>query len=89
MTFARQFFPQYQFYDKQVEILESIRDNDETVVVAGNMMGKDFVAGFAALHFFVTRVPCRVVTTSVRDDHLRVLWGRSCGLCRIPEYHSG
>ena len=75
MTFARQFFPQYQFYDKQVEILESIRDNDETVVVAGNMMGKDFVAGFAALHFFVTRVPCRVVTTSVRDDHLRVLWG--------------
>lgn len=72
----RVLWPSVQFYDKQVEILESLRDNDETVVPAGNMLGKDFVAGFAALWVFLTSAePVRVVTTSVKDDHLRVLWG--------------
>ncbi len=27
------------------------------------------------LWFFLTRSPCRIVTTSAKDDHLRVLWG--------------
>jgi hypothetical protein len=38
--------------------------------------GKDFVAGYAALWFFLTRSPCRVVTTSVDHTQLEgVLWG--------------
>jgi hypothetical protein len=82
-------WPDVHFYDKQVEIIESVRCNDETFVPAGNELGKDFVAGFIALGAFLApnvflRNPkdcwldsaeVRIITTSVRDDHLRVLWG--------------
>lgn len=68
-------WPNVQFYDKQREIIESVLRDDETYVPAGNMLGKDFVAGFIALAFFLMHRPCRVITTSVKDDHLRVLWG--------------
>ena len=68
-------WPDVYFYDRQREVIESVRDNKETYVPAGNMLGKDFVAGFICLWFFLTRTPCRVVTTSAKDDHLRVLWG--------------
>src|SRR5208283_3041004 len=44
-------------------------------VPAANKCGKDFVAGFLAVYFFLTRSPCRIITTSAKDDHLRVLWG--------------
>lgn len=40
------------------------------------MLGKDFVAGFIAVAFFLTRHPCRIVTTSVDGTQLEaVLWG--------------
>jgi hypothetical protein len=56
--------------------MESVRDNDETFVYAGNMLGKDFVAALSVLWFFLTRHPCRVVTTSVDHTQLEgVLWG--------------
>jgi hypothetical protein len=75
LRWAKLLWPEVMFYDKQREIIYSVRDNYETFVVAGNMLGKDFVAGFIALWAFLTHHPCRVVTTSVKDDHLRVLWG--------------
>src|SRR6266446_1214365 len=72
-------WPEVKFYKEQVKILDSLKDNDETFVPAGNMLGKDFVAGFVALWFFLSSVKtgqtCRIITTSVKDDHLRVLWG--------------
>lgn len=72
-------WPQYDIYDKQREILYSTRDNKETYVVSCNKSGKDFIAGAAALiHFLAAKrlgMSCRVITTSVKDDHLRVLWG--------------
>lgn len=68
------FWPNVTFYDKQWEVIESVHENDETTVVAGNMLGKDFVSGFIVVWFFCTRTPCRIVTTSVKDDHLIVLW---------------
>lgn len=75
LAFKARFWPHVTFYDKQLEIIQSVVDNDETYVPAGNMLGKDFVAGFLALwHFFAHR-ESRVVTTSVSDDHLNVLWG--------------
>lgn len=59
--------------------------------------GKDFVAGFIALGAFLAPSvflgtgrlshEVRVVTTSVKDDHLRVLWGeigRFIQSCRYP-----
>lgn len=68
-------WPHIEFYDKQREVVRSAFDNDVTAVPAANMMGKDFIGGFIALAFFLTRQPCRIVTTSVKGDHLRVLWG--------------
>ena len=68
-------WPHVEFYDKQQEVIYSVWDNDETYVPAGNMLGKDFVAGFIVLAYFLTRNPCRILTTSVKDQHLDVLWG--------------
>lgn len=63
-------------YDRQEEILYSLRDNDETIVPAGNALGKDFVTALAVLWFFCSRTPCRVVTSSVDQPQLKgVLWG--------------
>ncbi len=98
MKFGKYYWPHAEFYDKQRDIIYSIRDNDETYVVAGNQLGKDYVTGFIALSFFMApqmyfpasyvrqieaqRNPGntfphtrRVITTSIKDDHLRVLWG--------------
>lgn len=82
-------WPGVHLYNRQWEIVYSVRDNSETFVPAANMVGKDFVAGLIALGAFLApnvflRHPedgwlgssiVRIVTTSVRDDHLRVLWG--------------
>lgn len=72
---ANRLWPDVFFYRKQREVIESLVRDDETFVPAGNMLGKDFVAAFAVLWFFLTRNPVRIVTTSAKDDHLRVLWG--------------
>lgn len=69
-------WPQYKFYTQQVEIVRSVWDNYKTVVPAGHKLGKDFITGFIAPAFFLTRHPCRVVTTSVDGSQLQaVLWG--------------
>jgi len=76
LAFGKLLWPHVEFYDKQREVIESVRDNKETQVPAGNMLGKDFVAAFIALWFFCTRHPVRVVTTSVDGTQLEgVLWG--------------
>lgn len=76
VKFIAEMWPHVTLYDKQRQILYSVNENDETVVPAGNMLGKDFVAGLAVLYFFLTRHPCRVLTTSVDSTQLEsVLWG--------------
>lgn len=75
LAFQHALWPDVTFYDKQREVIHSVRDDNETFVVAGNMLGKDFVSGFIALWFFICHDVVRVITTSVKDDHLRVLWG--------------
>ena len=76
VKFQRLCWPEMTLYDKQVEILRSLQTNYETLVPAGNELGKDFVAGFAALWFFVSRSPCRVITSSSGQTQLKsVLWG--------------
>lgn len=87
IKFGKTFWPHVSFFKAQRDIIYSVRDNDETFVTAGNMLGKDFVAGFICLWFFLTRNPVRIVTTSVKDDHLRVLWGeigRFVDTCKCP-----
>lgn len=76
LRFAKTFWPTVEFYSHQKDVIYSVRDNDETFVPAGNMLGKDFVAGFIALWFFLTRHPVKVVTTSADNSQLEsVLWG--------------
>jgi hypothetical protein len=74
LALAEALWPHVRFFGKQVEIIESVRDNDETFVVAANQVGKDFVGGFIAVWAFLCHPVARVITTSVKDDHLRVLW---------------
>ena len=74
--FQQLFWPGSVLTGYQVDILNSIRDNKITVCVAGNKLGKDYVAGLAAIHFFCSRVPARVLTSSVDGSQLSgVLWG--------------
>src|SRR5271154_521237 len=86
IAFQQFMWPDVHFYDKQREIIYSVLQNDETVVPAGNKLGKDYVAGFICLYFFISRNPCRVVTTSVKDDHLRVLWGEINNFINTAKY---
>ena len=70
------YWPKIRLYNKQREILYSLAQNDETFVPAANQLGKDYIAGLAVLYFFLSRHPCRIVTTSVDATQLEaVLWG--------------
>ncbi len=99
LGFQRALWPSVKFYDRQKEVIYAVRDCPEVFCVAGNMLGKDFLAGYVAVSFllhpqmyfprdYVREVESRrdrltnpnphtvrIVTTSVKDDHLRVLWG--------------
>lgn len=76
LKFQQFCWPHISFYDDQIDIIKSVQNNAETIVPAGNMLGKDFVSGFIALWWFCSRVPSRVVTTSVDYSQLSsVLWG--------------
>lgn len=76
LILSRVLWPNVHYYSKQKEIIYSVWHNKMTICVAGNMLGKDFVAGRIALMFFLTRTPCHVVTTSVDHTQLEsVLWG--------------
>src|SRR6516225_11646688 len=68
-------WPNVRFFNKQVEVIESVRDNVETYVPAGNMLGKDFVTGFIVLWTFLSWRNVKIVTTSATDLQLDVLWG--------------
>jgi hypothetical protein len=75
IKFGKLCWPHVELYNKQREILYSLRDNDETIVPAGNDLGKDFIAAYAVLWFFCSRRPVKIVTTSVQGAQLGdVLW---------------
>lgn len=81
LKFQQALWPHVQFFDKQRDMIMSVRENKETIVVAGNMLGKDFTAAFIVLWYFIChyrisreRPWVRIITTSVKADHLRVLW---------------
>lgn len=87
------YWPKICLYGKQKEIVESVWYEKETFVVAGNQLGKDYVAGLVSLVFFLThstspdpKKRCRVVTTSVKDEHLDILWGEIDGFLRTAKY---
>jgi hypothetical protein len=75
LLLGRILWPQVSFFDRQRDVIKSVYENDQTFVIAANKVGKDFIAGFIIVTAFLTRYPCRIVTTSAKEDHLRVLWG--------------
>lgn len=95
IKFGRILWPDVYFYNKQREVIYSVVENDETVVVGSNESGKDFAAGFICVYYFLTRgfdpvtripYPCRIITTSAKDDHLRVLWGEINNFIQTARY---
>jgi len=72
---AKTLWPHLKLSVEQQHIIYSFEDNRETYVAAANMMGKDFIAALCAVLAFLRKTPCRGVTTSAKDDHLKVLWG--------------
>lgn len=87
VKFVKLCWPHIRLYDKQVEIMYSVRDNDETIAVAGNQLGKDFITGLIVLWFFCSRSPCHVVTSSAGMKQLeRVLWGEMGQFIKTSKY---
>lgn len=75
VKFFEMYWPQHVLYAKQREVLYSVRDNFETIVPAGNQLGKDFLAAACILWFLCSRRPSRTATTSVNASQLEdVLW---------------
>lgn len=65
-----------QPWSRQVEIIESVRDNRETNVHSGNAIGKDWLAARIALWWLFTRRKAIVVTTATKELQVdTVLWG--------------
>lgn len=87
LKMCRLLWPHIVWSKEQKDIIYSVRDNDETFVPAGNQLGKDFVSAFIALWFFLSRTPCRVVTTSVDHTQLHgVLWGEIRRFIQTAKY---
>lgn len=85
------FWPDAVIAKHQADICYSVLDTYETFVGAGNQLGKDYIAGFTCVWWFLSAIKtgqaCRIVTTSVDAPHLMVLWGemeRFIGTSRYP-----
>lgn len=60
---------------KQVEIIESVRDNRTTAVKSCHAAGKSFTAGDVALWFLYSHKPSIVLTTAPTDRQVKgILW---------------
>lgn len=79
-------WPSIALADYQADILQSVEDNVETFVPAANQIGKDFIAGLTALTYFIRKHPVKVITTSVKEKHLLILWGEIDCLIRTSQY---
>jgi len=74
LQFVNFLWPDLRLYDKQWDILYSVEHNGETNVYSSNMAGKDKVAALVCLRAILCHREARVVTTSVRDDSINLLW---------------
>lgn len=62
-------------WQKQIEIIESVRDNRTTAVKSCHASGKSFDAGSIALWFLYTHKPSIVLTTAPTDRQVKgILW---------------
>ncbi len=76
-----------QLYGKQKEVLISIQHDAETFCHAANELGKTRIAAVAALWFFLSRQPCRVVTSSSSQQQLEsILWREMLHLIETSKF---
>lgn len=88
IKFGRWLWPGQTFYRQQEDLIYSAVDNVETFCVGSNESGKDFVLAFIVIWFFMTRHPCRVITTSADYGQLEgVLWGEIGRLIDTAKYN--
>ena len=65
----------YEPWEKQIEIIESVRDNRTTAVKSCHAAGKSSIAGRTALWFLYAHTPSIVLTTAPTDRQVRgILW---------------
>lgn len=50
-------------YDRQIEMIESVRDNEQTSVVGANAVGKDWMVGRIICWWQSTRYPAKTIIT--------------------------
>nr|BDD46351.1 hypothetical protein 6 [Pseudomonadaceae bacterium] len=88
LRFVAMCWPDMQLFDKQREILLSVRDNVETFVHAANETGKTRTAALVTIWFFASRTPARVVTSSSSETQLNsILWSEIHHLISTSKLH--
>jgi phage terminase large subunit len=75
-------------WDRQIQIIESIRDNANTCVASGHGVGKTFISAVATLWFLCTHDQSRVITTAPTNRQVEsILWAEIWNLykrARVP-----
>lgn len=75
-------------WSRQIEIIESVRDNDNTAVASGHGVGKTFISACTTLWFLFTHYQSRVITTAPTNRQVEsILWAEIWSLyknARIP-----
>lgn len=62
-------------WEKQIEVLNALRDNDYVAVRSGHGTGKSFIAASSALWFLYSYYPAKVITTAPTWNQVRsILW---------------
>lgn len=90
MAVKEEFWPQVRFYKEQQEVIYSVVDNPITVVPAGNKLGKDYACGFIVPYFAISAWKLgktfKIITTSVTERHLKVMWGEIGGFMSTSKH---
>jgi len=62
-------------WEKQIEIAESVRDNERTIVPASFGVGKTFIAAAITIQFLCSYIPSKVITTAPTFRQVKdLLW---------------
>lgn len=77
-----------ELWDKQKQIIESVRDNTNTCVASGHGVGKTFVSACTTLWFLFTHYQSRIITTAPTNRQVEsILWAEIWSLynnSRVP-----
>jgi len=75
-------------WEKQEQIIESVRDNANTVVASGHGVGKTFISACTTLWFLCSHHMSRVITTAPTNRQVEsILWAEIANLynnARVP-----